>query len=135
MRTHSSASILPLLPIARLVTTAQSRSQPSSCEDEVRSFSGQSGQVSVLFSFAGGLGMISSWVTDAAPWPFAVPTQPDPVSPPPITTTYLPVPVIDPRGAARTSSSPEIASASCRDRVCQEGYNPVGARSLKKKNT
>src|SRR3546814_9865532 len=50
--------------------------------------------------------MISSWVTDAAPWRFEVPTQSDPVSPPPITTTCLPVAVIDPRGAARTSSSP-----------------------------
>src|SRR3546814_5363674 len=83
-----------------------SRSQTSSYEDGVRSFSGQSGQFSVLFSFAGGLGMISSWVTDAAPWRFEVPTQSDPVSPPPITTTCLPVAVIDPRGAARTSSSP-----------------------------
>src|SRR3546814_13972019 len=106
MRTHSSASILPLLPIARLVTTAQSRSQPSSCADEVRSFSGQSGQVSVLFSFAGGLGMISSWVTDAAPWRFEVPPQSDPVSPPPTTPTSLPVPVIDPRRAALTPPPP-----------------------------
>src|SRR3546814_12985412 len=106
MRTHSSASILPLLPIARLVTTAQSRSQPSSCEDEVRSFRGQPGQVSVLFSFAGGLGMISSWVTDAAPWRFEVPPPSDPGSPPPITTTSLPVAVIHPPGPAPPPPSP-----------------------------
>ena len=30
-------------------------------------------------------------MTDAAPWRFDVPTQSDPVSPPPITTTCLPV--------------------------------------------
>ena len=35
--------------------------------------------------------MISSWVTEAAPWRFEVPTQSEPVSPPPITTTCLPV--------------------------------------------
>ena len=37
-RTHSSASTWPFAPSARLVSTAQSRSQPSSCDDEVRSF-------------------------------------------------------------------------------------------------
>src|SRR5437868_2278298 len=37
-----------------------------------------------------GLGMISSWVTEAAPWRWAVPTQSAPVSPPPMTTTCLP---------------------------------------------
>jgi hypothetical protein len=47
--------------------TAKSRSAPSSWLEEVRSFSGQFGQVSALFSFSGGLGMISSWVTDSAP--------------------------------------------------------------------
>ena len=49
-RTHSRASIWPFDPSARLVRTAQSRSQPSSCEEEVRSFNGQSGQVIALFS-------------------------------------------------------------------------------------
>ena len=57
----------------------------------MRSFSGQSGQVSALFSFSGGFGMISSWVTEAAPWRFEVPMQSEPVSPPPITTTCLPL--------------------------------------------
>ena len=100
-RTHSRAVILPFLPSARLVSTAQSRSPPSSCEDEVRSFSGQSGQVSALFSCAGGWGMISSWVTEAAPWRLEVPMQSEPVSPPPITTTCLPLALSVPRGAAR----------------------------------
>ena len=77
--------------MARLVCTDQSRSQPSWCEDEVRSFSGQSGHTSCLFSFTGGWGMISNWVTDAAPWRLEVPTQSEPVSPPPITTTCLPL--------------------------------------------
>ena len=51
-------------------------------------------------------GMISIWVTEAAPWRFEVPTQSEPVSPPPMTTTCLPLALIVPRGAARTSSSP-----------------------------
>ena len=38
--------------------------------------------------------MISSWVTEAAPWRWAVPTQSAPVSPPPMTTTCLPSAVI-----------------------------------------
>ena len=40
---------------------------------------------------SGGCGMISSWVTEAAPWRFEVPMQSEPVSPPPITTTCLPL--------------------------------------------
>ena len=66
-RTHSSALTRPFSPIARLVRTDQSRWQPSSCEEEVRNFNGQSGQVSALFSRSGGRGRISSWVIDAAP--------------------------------------------------------------------
>ena len=34
----------------------------------MRIFIGQSGQVSALFSFSGGAGMISIWVTESAPW-------------------------------------------------------------------
>ena len=56
----------------------------------MRSFNGQLGQVSSLFSFSGGFGMISSCVTDSAPWRIEVPMQSEPVSPPPITTTCLP---------------------------------------------
>ena len=99
-RTHSSAVTWPSLPSARLVATAKSRSQPSSWLDEVRSFSGQSGQVSGLFSCSGGCGMISSWVTEAAPWRLEVPMQSQPVSPPPITTTCLPWRESVPPGAA-----------------------------------
>ena len=73
-----------------IVPTEKSRSAPSSWLDEVRSFSGQSGQVSSLFSFSGGCGMISNLVTDSAPWRIEVPMQSEPVSPPPITTTCLP---------------------------------------------
>lgn len=40
---------------------------------------------------SGGRGMISSWVTDAASCRIAVPTQSAPVSPPPMTTTCLPL--------------------------------------------
>ena len=35
--------------------------------------------------------MISKLVTDTAPWRIEVPMQSEPVSPPPITTTFLPV--------------------------------------------
>ena len=49
-----------LLPENFCVITAKSRSTPSSWLDEVRSFSGQSGQVSGLFSCAGGCGRLSS---------------------------------------------------------------------------
>ena len=62
--------------------------------------SGQSGQTSALFSRSGGFGMISSCVTEAAPWRAEVPMQSDPVSPPPITTTCLPLALIVPPGAA-----------------------------------
>ena len=40
---------------------------------------------------SGGCGMISSWVIEAAPWRSEVPMQSEPVSPPPITTTCLPL--------------------------------------------
>src|SRR3970040_676537 len=57
---------LPSLPVRLLVATAQSRVQPSSCELEVRSLFGQFGQVSGLFSFSGGFGHKSKWVTEVA---------------------------------------------------------------------
>ena len=75
----------------RLVATLKSRAAPSAWLDEVRSLSGQFGQVSALFSFSGGMGMISSCATETAPWRKDVPMQSDPVSPPPITTTCLSV--------------------------------------------
>ena len=37
------------------------------------------------------MGSSSNWVTEAAPCRFEVPTQSDPVSPPPMMTTCLPV--------------------------------------------
>ena len=111
--THSSPVTVSPSPTTRLVRTAQSRSTPSSWLEEVRSFSGQSGQVSALSSFSGGLGMISSWTTLSAPCRLDVPTQSLPVSPPPITTTFLPVASKLPRGAARTSSSPALRLFCC----------------------
>ena len=88
-RAATSFSILPFLPSRRLVATAQSRLAPSSCEDEVRSRSGQYGHTGFL-SRSGGIGRSSNWVTDVAPWRFEVPTQSEPVSPPPMMTTCLP---------------------------------------------
>ena len=64
----------------------------------MRSFSGQSGQTSALFSCSGGLGRISSCVIDGAPCRFEVPMQSEPVSPPPITMTCLPAALIVPFG-------------------------------------
>ncbi len=55
---------------------------------------------------SGGRGMISSWVIDAAPCRLDVPIQSDPVSPPPITITCLPLAVMEPFGAALASLSP-----------------------------
>jgi len=42
------------------VDTDQSRAAPSSCELDVRSFNGQSGQTKSLYSLSGGRGKISS---------------------------------------------------------------------------
>ena len=93
LSTRAQCSVLtwPFSPENFTVPTAKSRSTPSSWLDEVRSFSGQNGQVSILFSCSGGCGMISKLVTDSAPWRIEVPMQSEPVSPPPITTTCLPV--------------------------------------------
>jgi hypothetical protein len=52
--------------------------------------------------------MISSWVTEAAPWRFEVPTQSEPVSPPPITTTCLPLAT----GAARRGAQFVVAGVA-----------------------
>ena len=72
--------------------TAQSRSPPSSCEDEVRKMSGHAGQGFVASTrCSGGLGISSSCVTCAARWRCDVPRQSEPVSPPPMMTTRLPV--------------------------------------------
>ncbi len=94
--THSTwqpvrRSTLPSLPSKRLVATAKSRLAPSSWELDVRSLSGQYGQVRGLSSCSGGCGSSSKFMTDFAPWRMEVPMQSLPVSPPPITTTCLPV--------------------------------------------
>src|SRR5205085_4602841 len=81
---------LPFSPVNSLVAMANSRSQPSSCEEELRSLYGQYGQVSSLFSCSGGVGISSNCVTLFAPCRLLVPTQSLPVSPPPITMTCLP---------------------------------------------
>ena len=66
--TQCSFFTQPFAPEKRVVITAKSRSAPSSWLDEVRSLSGQFGQVSALFSCSGGAGRISKLVTDSAPW-------------------------------------------------------------------
>ena len=74
----------------------------------MRSFIGQSGQTSALSSRTGGVAMISIWVIEAAPWRPEVPMQSEPVSPPPMTTTCLPLALIAPSGAATSSGSPAL---------------------------
>ena len=54
-RAAMSFSTLPSRPSKRLVVTDQSRSQPSSCDDDVRSLIGQLGHTSGLFSDSGRL--------------------------------------------------------------------------------
>src|SRR3989339_2111599 len=82
-RMHLAAFTLPLAsPTNALVTTFQSRVQPSSWLLEVRNFCGQLGHVASLFSLAGGLGRISICVIEVAPWRTEVPTQSEPASPP-----------------------------------------------------
>ena len=109
-RTQRSRFTAPFSPVNSWDSTAKSRSTPSSWLDEVRSLSGQSGHVSGLFSFSGGFCMISKLVTDSAPWRIEVPMQSEPVSPPPITTTCLPVARI---GAAPSCGSPETRRFCC----------------------
>ncbi len=89
-RTVCTPLTRPRSPRKALVAIANSRWQPSSWLDELRSLVGQYGQVSGLSSCSGGIGSSSNWVTLAAPWRLLVPTQSLPVSPPPITTTCLP---------------------------------------------
>ena len=65
--TRWSFFTLPSSPEKPVVETEYSTLAPSAWLVETRSFSGQLGQVSALFSRSGGIGMISSCVTDLAP--------------------------------------------------------------------
>ena len=85
---------MPFAPAKPVVEIEYSTLAPSAWLEETRNFSGQCGQESPLFSFSGGIGMISSWVTDLAPCRNDVPMQSLPVSPPPMTMTCLPSAVI-----------------------------------------
>ena len=66
------------------------RSPPSSCADAVRMMTGHVGHGFASARASGGGGMISSCVTEVAPWRCAVPRQSAPVSPPPMMITCLP---------------------------------------------
>ena len=85
---------LPSLPRNSSVLIFQRRVQPSSWDDVVFSVRGQLGQ-----GFCGssgpstGFGMISICVTDLHPCLWDVPMQSEPVSPPPMTSTSLPLAV------------------------------------------
>ena len=109
----------PSLPASPVAVVLQTRSQPSSWELEVLSRVGHSGQTTSRLSRSGGLGMISICVIDLAPWRLAVPMQSEPVSPPPMTTTCLPLALI---------SGPATVSPATR-RFCwrQELHGEVDA--------
>ena len=64
---------------------------PSSCDEEVLSLKGQYGQGFSSVLESDGFGMISKFVTLSAPCLLDVPIQSEPVSPPPITITFLSV--------------------------------------------
>ena len=82
----------PPSPRNARVETAQSRSAPSSCERRRAQDERPLGpRVRRHARRARGLGISSSCVTLAAPCRSDVPTQSEPVSPPPMTTTRLPV--------------------------------------------
>ena len=106
---QTSFFTVPFSPTNLVVATAKSRVAPSSWLDEVRSFNGQLGQVSALFSWAGGSGMISKLVTESAPCRNDVPMQSDPVSPPPMTTTCLPLAsIVSPAAAGLARNAPVL---------------------------
>ena len=72
-----------------LVMMLHSRWIPSSCDEVVLSLKGQNGHGWSSVRVSEGFGIISKLVTLVAPWRFDVPIQSEPVSPPPITTTFL----------------------------------------------
>ena len=123
-RMQCSFCTAPFVPEKCVVVTAKSRSAPSSWLDEVRNFSGQFGQVSALFSCSGGSGMISKLVTDSAPWRNEVPMQSEPVSPPPMTTTCLPVARI---GSPSSAFSP-LTRRFCCGRKSMAKWMPLSSR-------
>src|SRR5437870_1647005 len=84
----------PLCALNRVVETLYWRSQPSSCACEDRSCIGQSGQGVDSARAGGGSGSSSNWWTSRQPCRWVVPRQSEPVSPPPMMTTRLPLAVI-----------------------------------------
>ena len=80
-------------PRKRLEARHQRRVQPSSWLEVVLNTCGHCGHGVAGLLPTGGLGIISICVTLAAPWRLAVPMQSLPVSPPPITSTRLPLAV------------------------------------------
>ena len=77
--------------------------------------------VAVLSSTSAGLGITSICVTLAAPWRLAVPTQSAPVSPPPMTTTCLPLALIGFFASPATSWFCAISHSSAK-------YTPLSSR-------
>jgi hypothetical protein len=74
-----------------------------------------------LFSSSGGIGISSNWVTEAAPCRLEVPTQSEPVSPPPMTTTCLPRTLIG-------LSLPTRTSLFCGIRNSSAAWMPFSSR-------
>ena len=87
----STPQTLPFLPMNRLEANDQRRVHPSSWLEVVFRTTGHCGQGVASLWPMGGCGMISICVTLAAPCRTLVPMQSEPVSPPPMTSTRLPL--------------------------------------------
>ena len=104
-------------------------------DEETRSFSGQCGQDSALFSFSGGIGMISSWVTDLAPCRNEVPMQSEPVSPPPMTMTCLSLAEISWRADGRRPRPQRGGSAAAGNPWRSAGRRDRGPATWRRSRT
>ena len=110
-----------------LVMTEKSRAQPSSCEDDVRRTRGHAGHGFSGMRTSGGFGMSSSCETLFACWRLEVPTQSEPVSPPPMTTTCLPVARIGSWPFASATASP-ATRRFCWTRKSMANVTPSSSR-------
>src|SRR5450759_4938782 len=90
--TSSTSTPVTLLSVPRNLTVArfQYLSHPSSWEVDVFSIFPKYGQGLLSDLLSGGFGIISIWVILTAFCRVDVPTQSEPVSPPPITRTFFP---------------------------------------------
>jgi hypothetical protein len=129
-QTQRSFSTRPSAPRNSFVDTLQDRSHPSSWAVEVRRTLGQVGHGFVGTRSSGGFWRISICTIDFAPCRRLVPMQSDPVSPPPMTTTFFPAAVIPSSGKG---SPPIRMFCWVRNSIAKwtpERFRPGTGRSL-----